>query len=81
MLLPARAGKQLTTTASHEGSDKRTEMTCGLRWILPKSKFEKTLLLGLVSVDAAIGWVSLGHEPNRRFLAEGKLVRDNYRHF
>jgi hypothetical protein len=62
MLLPARAGKQLTTTASYEGSDKRTEMTCGLRRILSKSKFEKTLLLGLVSVDVAIGWVSLGHE-------------------
>jgi hypothetical protein len=37
--------------------------------------------LGMVSVDAAIGWVLLAYEPNRRFLAEGKLVRDNYRHF
>jgi hypothetical protein len=35
----------------------------------------------MVSVDAAIGWVLLAYEPNRRFLAEGKLVRDNYRHF
>ena len=62
MLLPAKAGKQPTATASHEGSAKRTEMTCGLRWILSKSKFHKTLLLSLCYVSVAIGWVSLGHE-------------------
>ena len=54
--------QKIASTASHEGSDKRTEMTCGLRWKLSKNKSEKTLLLGLVSVDAAIGWVSLEHE-------------------
>jgi hypothetical protein len=62
MLLPAKAGKQPTATASHRGSAKRTEMTCGLRWILSKSKFHKTLLLSLCYVSVAIGWVSLGHE-------------------
>ena len=31
--------QKIATTASHEGSVKRTEMTCGLRWKMSKSMF------------------------------------------
>jgi hypothetical protein len=67
MLLPAKAGKQPTATASHEGSAKRTEMTCGLRWILSKCKIHETLLLTFCYVTVFIEKSSSRNQPRSVF--------------